>query len=544
MRTFCARTLAVVVMAIAAPCAGAGPLLIAMSDEVRGMCQQAEQLINARRFNEAISLLQRAAAMDPACAEVHGYLGMAYQNSLRTNEAIPEYQQALTLNPQMTFINVNLGTCYMNLNQLDQALPYFQRYLETNPNAPDAPQVRQYIQQAGARKGQQNLRALVEQGQAQLNQRRYNEARQSFEAAVAASPNFAPAHFYLGYTLAQMGDHQRAISEFQAALQLDPGMKEATLNIGSNYQSLGDSNSAIAWYERYLQENPGSPKAGDIRGRINGLRQQASQNRQAPRQQTQPLQPAMSAAAGGASPGSAQPFQWQGGGDPYAGLDLPQQPAALNSAPGQGYTAGMPQAQTAYAPPPAAQQAADYLDAAAAGGKYFRWPAERIPVRVHIASGSSVPGYRQTFLQDFFDALNLWTRASGNRLTFLIVPDPSQADIYCDWTDNPARVQEGGRAVEGGLTKLSGQPLPNGVDVNIVKARMTILTADRGGTHLSDDDMRKVCLHEVGHALGINGHSNDNRDIMFFSESPSIMPAPSARDAATIQRLYANYPPR
>src|SRR5271170_4180374 len=97
--------------------------VLAMSDDVRRMCEQSEQLINARRFNDAIRLLQQAGGIDPNCAEVHGYLGMAYQNSGSTSQAITEYEQALRINPQMSFLNVNLGNCLLNLNQPDRAVP-------------------------------------------------------------------------------------------------------------------------------------------------------------------------------------------------------------------------------------------------------------------------------------------------------------------------------------------------------------------------------------------------------------------------------------
>lgn len=449
-----------------------GAILIAMTDEVRNMCLQGEQLINSGKTREAVNLLNQAQRMDPSCGEVHGYLGMAYQNSGSPQKAIPEYMKALELNPQMTFINVNLGTCLMNMNQLDQAVPYFQRYLETTPNAPDAAQVRAYIQQAGSRKGQQNLRGVVEQGQALLNQKRFNEARSAFQQALSIDPNFAPAHFFLGYALAQSGQMQQAIGEFQAALQIDPNMKEAVLNIGSNYQSLGDCPNAIAWYQRYLKENPGSPKAGEIQQRIQGLKKQMQEAR------------------------AQMPGQLPSGGD-------------------------------------------DYLANAAAGGKYFRW--SRMPIRVCIASGAGVPGYRDSYYQALIDAFSQWAVGSENRISFFLAPDPSQSDIFCDWTADPNRIAEQGRAVEGGLTKLNGQPFPNGVDVAIMSARMTILT-NRGGIPLSDDDMKKVCLHEVGHALGINGHSNNNVDVMFFSESPAIGPLLTQRDRATICRLYGNYP--
>lgn len=451
---------------------------VAISDEVRNMCQQAEQLINARKINDAINLLNRAQSIDPNCAEVHGYLGMAYQNSMKTGQAIGEYTKALQLNPQMSFLNVNLGTCYMNMNQPDQAAQVFQRFLQENPNAPEAAQVQQYLQQCGSRKGQQNLRGMVEQGQALLNQRQFPQAIGAFEQAINQQPNFAPAHFYLGYALAQSGQSSRAITEFQTSLQLDPSLKEAVINIASNYQTLGDCANAISWYEKYLKENPGSPKTADIRQRVQGLKQQMKQQ---PQQLRQP-------GSGGMLP--------QGSGD-------------------------------------------DYLVSAASGGKFFRW--SRMPVRVCIASGAGVAGYRDSFRQILMDAFSMWAQGSESRLSFTLVNDPGNTDIYCDWTADASQVVAPGRAVEGGITKLNGQPMPNGTDVAIVSARMTVLT-NRSGAPIGDEDMKKVCLHEVGHALGINGHSNNNTDVMFFSEAPTVWPALTKRDKTTICRLYGNYP--
>ena len=463
----------------------AAPVLIAMTDETRNMCRQAEQLINARKFKEAEQILTRAAKIDPDCAEVHGYLGMAYQNSLSTQKAVNEYLQTLSLNPQMSFIKVNLGTCYMNLNQTDQALVYFQQYLQENPAAADAAQVREYMRQAGASRGQAGLRQSVENGQSLLNQHKYKLAAGAFEQAIAQQPDFAPAHFYLGYALAQSGQNQRAIAEFQTSLQQDPGLKDAILNIGSNYQSLGDCNQAILWYERFLRDSPGSPKTADIQQRIQGLRRQMMQQASAPA-------PAAS--------GTGEPVQ--------AGA------------------------------PGSVSQADDYLSDACPGGRYYRWC--RMPVRVCLVSGAGISGYRDSYFQVFIDSFNKWAEGSKNRLSFRFVADAAQADIVCDWTADAGRIVAAGRAVEGGLTRLSSKEQANG-DASINSAGITILT-NRKGESLSDDDMKKVCLHEIGHALGINGHSTCNRDIMFFSESSTVWPALTRRDKGTICRLYSNYP--
>ncbi|MBX9694489.1 MAG: tetratricopeptide repeat protein, partial [Cyanobacteria bacterium] len=393
------------------------PLKIAMTDEVRSMCERAEQLINSGKIGDAMKVLHQAEGMDPSCGEVHGYLGMALQNSGRTQDAIGEYQRAFELNPQMGFLLVNIGNCYLNLSQPDQAVPFFQRYLQENPNAPDAAQVRMSIKQAGARRGQQDLRSIMERGQALINQNKVGEARKVFEQAVALNPSFAPGHFYLGYALGKSGDAKRAIEEFQTCLRLDPNVKEAVMNIASNYQSLGDVNAAIGWYERYVNENPGSPKSREIKSRIDALRQQANSQKKA-----------------------------------VAASGLPQE---------------------------IADSPDNYLAGAASDGKFFRWARPRMPVRVFIADGTGIGGWRPPFNQILADAFLKWARASENRLTFNFVNNPNQADVLCEWTDNPSQVVQAGRTVEGGLTKLNGTPMPNGVDVDISRATMMILAQSR-----------------------------------------------------------------
>ena len=61
---------------------------------------------------------------------------------------------------------------------------------------------------------------------------------------------------------------------------------------------------------------------------------------------------------------------------------------------------------------------------------------------------------------------------------------------------------------------------------------------------MSDDEIKKTFLHEVGHAFGLAGHSQLRDDIMFARVSAGQPAHLSNRDRSTICRLYRDYPCR
>ena len=67
-----------------------------------------------------------------------------------------------------------------------------------------------------------------------------------------------------------------------------------------------------------------------------------------------------------------------------------------------------------------------------------------------------------------------------------------------------------------------------------------LVTARWGDDHVADlHDVYATVLHEMGHALGIGGHSPDPQDIMYASASETATTGLSERDRATLAELYA-----
>lgn len=175
----------------------------------------------------------------------------------------------------------------------------------------------------------------------------------------------------------------------------------------------------------------------------------------------------------------------------------------------------------------------DYLDSVAPKGVYC-WPLKRMPIRFCIEAGSAVDGYRDSFRQIAFRSLREWIEAANHHLTWKLVQDPKEADITISWTSSKADFPHG---TEQGITKLlfTRTHAITHADIKIC----TVPVYGESNEILSDEAMRLTCLHEIGHALGINGHSPNNNDVMFFCERAFPVTALSQRDKLTIARLYA-----
>ncbi|HEY3850374.1 MAG TPA: tetratricopeptide repeat protein, partial [Steroidobacteraceae bacterium] len=82
-----------------------------------------------------------------------------------------------------------------------------------------------------------------------------------YRLAVAADPEFAPAHVTLGAALQTLGHLQDAQRAFERGVSLDPKRAEAHYGLGNVHLALGRLDDAVQGYQRALELRPEFPEA-------------------------------------------------------------------------------------------------------------------------------------------------------------------------------------------------------------------------------------------------------------------------------------------
>lgn len=98
-------------------------------------------------------------------------------------------------------------------------------------------------------------------------------ARQAYETAVRASPEYAQAHSNLANVYLDMGQLQLALRGYENALALNFETAQLRTNQGVAYAQLGQLSKAIESWERALQLNPDESTATGLIQNINMARQ-------------------------------------------------------------------------------------------------------------------------------------------------------------------------------------------------------------------------------------------------------------------------------
>ena len=167
----------------------------------------------------------------------------------------------------------------------------------------------------------------------------------------------------------------------------------------------------------------------------------------------------------------------------------------------------------------------------------IKWKQNKFPLTVYIPPGGQlkeISNYKPQFATQLRTAFQQWQKETNNQVSFRFVDHKPGADIDCRWVDDSSKLPN---KAEGGDAHIQADSLSG-----IRHAEITILTkpaGKRGTKPMLDSDVHNTALHEIGHSLGLDGHSPNPGDIMYFMEVPGdSVRGLSQRDLATMAHLY------
>jgi len=184
---------------------------------------------------------------------------------------------------------------------------------------------------------------------------------------------------------------------------------------------------------------------------------------------------------------------------------------------------------------------------------FCRWPESEFPLRVAIVA----PEIDEDIAYEFWSktpadyvaaverALAIWGRDLEGTVGFERVDGEAQATLVLRIVGEEApspepSVQVLGRASLGHACRvLGGDPSSGRLEVRYNARELKIYVVDQHGL-LLPDQVEKVALHEIGHAIGMRGHSPIPADLMYEVARDQLGPdGLGAEDVNSFLSLYA-----
>jgi tetratricopeptide (TPR) repeat protein/TolB-like protein len=193
------------------------------------------------KYSEAIAELNRAQALAPNSDEVYWRLGNVYLSKGDMPHAIEAYQKAVQLNPYYWVNENSLGDAYFQTGEYDKALEAFKQVTTLEPDVNNG-----YVNSGTV---------LVEQG-------KYAEAVPLLQRALQIEPD-AAGYTNIGTAYFFLRRFSEAAQAFEKAVAINANDTQLVVNLGDAYRALGQKDKAQAAYQKaisvgykQLQTNP------------------------------------------------------------------------------------------------------------------------------------------------------------------------------------------------------------------------------------------------------------------------------------------------
>jgi len=248
----------------------------------------AAALLKGGRPSEAEELCRRAVEVDPQLVAAHHLIGSAVYLQGRKEEARMAYEAALRLEPTGARLHSDLGWVLFELGEVAVAERHFGEALRLDPDHPFAAYNLGVLCKLGSRFDEAidwHRRAIEcaergghpsfpidlawgSLGNCFEKKRDLVRAAEAYALALAANPAELGHEFNLGWTLYQLGEHERCIPHLTRVLAVRPGEENAYHALADSLSKVGRPDEALGVLVRWTETFPGNSGAWNGRAWI------------------------------------------------------------------------------------------------------------------------------------------------------------------------------------------------------------------------------------------------------------------------------------
>ena len=203
-----------------------------MSDAFRSsddFDEQAHQLYNEGRYDDAVALLREGLSLYPHAVELH--IGLGYAQLAREEYAWARrsFERALALDPDHEDGLAGLGEILLKLGE------------RGGRSAPSSGSLLGF---------QEDHELMLQVGRALFREALVGPAQRFFEFAVAAHPESPDAAACVGYAYHRLGNDSGALFWLRRSLELEPEFTEARIYLANMLYDRGESEAALHHLEK------------------------------------------------------------------------------------------------------------------------------------------------------------------------------------------------------------------------------------------------------------------------------------------------------
>ncbi len=205
------------------------------SDRIEALMNQAEALMQARRYEEAIAIFQQALAIAPRSIEVLRQYGKALAQTNQDKKTFEIFKKALKIAPDDVDLLRNYGATLSQKKQHEKAIKILKKALRIRPN---------------------DVKVLSGYSNALKQAGRLNESCKIFDRLLEIEPeNIITLNSY-ARCLITLGEIEKACNLFENSLQIQPTNSRTLDQYAGVLTLIGQDEKALQLFERSLENQP------------------------------------------------------------------------------------------------------------------------------------------------------------------------------------------------------------------------------------------------------------------------------------------------